>query len=121
MDRVLGPPSERLLQLLPVEVQVDRVRREAPVGPGGQAVAERLHEADLLPLEPELDARAGERVGPWALPLHPGLADEHGQSGGLIELHRVAARREIAPVDGDRKSTRLNSSHSQISYAVFCL
>src|SRR2546430_6006479 len=25
------------------------------------------------------------------------------------------------PPDGDRKSTRLNSSHSQISYAVFCL
>src|SRR5688572_33420858 len=26
------------------------------------------------------------------------------------------------PIDyGDRKSTRLNSSHSQISYAVFCL
>src|SRR2546427_9626844 len=34
---------------------------------------------------------------------------------------------EIVPTDGrvyfegDRKSTRLNSSHSQISYAVFCL
>src|SRR2546430_11168231 len=28
--------------------------------------------------------------------------------------------RQAAP-DGDRKSTRLNSSHSQISYAVFCL
>src|SRR5205085_10424087 len=26
-----------------------------------------------------------------------------------------------APDSGDRKSTRLNSSHSQISYAVFCL
>src|SRR2546427_8495815 len=25
------------------------------------------------------------------------------------------------PVKADRKSTRLNSSHSQISYAVFCL
>src|SRR2546430_10279202 len=25
------------------------------------------------------------------------------------------------PFDRDRKSTRLNSSHSQISYAVFCL
>src|SRR3712207_8948964 len=24
-------------------------------------------------------------------------------------------------VDGDRKSTRLNSSHANISYAVFCL
>src|SRR2546430_10119144 len=27
----------------------------------------------------------------------------------------------ISVVIGDRKSTRLNSSHSQISYAVFCL
>src|SRR3712207_7344090 len=25
------------------------------------------------------------------------------------------------PTDGDRKSTRLNSSHANISYAVFCL
>src|SRR2546427_6441523 len=29
--------------------------------------------------------------------------------------------KERLPADGDRKSTRLNSSHSQISYAVFCL
>src|SRR2546427_5147318 len=29
--------------------------------------------------------------------------------------------REITRAHGDRKSTRLNSSHSQISYAVFCL
>src|SRR5688572_31860665 len=28
---------------------------------------------------------------------------------------------ESPPVHVDRKSTRLNSSHSQISYAVFCL
>src|SRR5256886_12489758 len=27
----------------------------------------------------------------------------------------------IGPNGSDRKSTRLNSSHSQISYAVFCL
>src|SRR2546430_10986598 len=32
-------------------------------------------------------------------------------------LHWWAHRRPLA----DRKSTRLNSSHSQISYAVFCL
>src|SRR5688572_32164288 len=30
-------------------------------------------------------------------------------------------RRGRAGCGGDRKSTRLNSSHSQISYAVFCL
>src|SRR2546427_5195839 len=28
---------------------------------------------------------------------------------------------ETEPGEQDRKSTRLNSSHSQISYAVFCL
>src|SRR2546427_4947319 len=33
-------------------------------------------------------------------------------------IQRIA---EIAIRQGDRKSTRLNSSHSQISYAVFCL
>src|SRR2546430_13512776 len=34
----------------------------------------------------------------------------------------VASRRERAgEMRRDRKSTRLNSSHSQISYAVFCL
>src|SRR2546427_4981488 len=27
----------------------------------------------------------------------------------------------VRPLKEDRKSTRLNSSHSQISYAVFCL
>src|SRR5256886_2785425 len=32
---------------------------------------------------------------------------------------RRSSRRKRRPVD--RKSTRLNSSHSQISYAVFCL
>src|SRR2546427_7046934 len=31
------------------------------------------------------------------------------------------ARLYYSPVERDRKSTRLNSSHSQISYAVFCL
>src|SRR2546430_5806408 len=30
-------------------------------------------------------------------------------------------KRHWATLTGDRKSTRLNSSHRQISYAVFCL
>src|SRR2546430_12296587 len=48
------------------------------------------------------------------------LGDEHVE-------HRVLERaRQMRPVTVqdavlDRKSTRLNSSHSQISYAVFCL
>src|SRR3712207_7974007 len=38
--------------------------------------------------------------------------------------HAVTRResgRDLAPGPGDRKSTRLNSSHANISYAVFCL
>src|SRR2546427_2715330 len=35
------------------------------------------------------------------------------------ELLRIPAQRQL--YQPDRKSTRLNSSHSQISYAVFCL
>src|SRR2546430_4855131 len=34
---------------------------------------------------------------------------------------RVSAVHHAVIVGQDRKSTRLNSSHSQISYAVFCL
>src|SRR3712207_9358362 len=34
---------------------------------------------------------------------------------------RQRGRRAGRPVRGDRKSTRLNSSHANISYAVFCL
>src|SRR2546430_9660927 len=38
---------------------------------------------------------------------------------GLREL--LNAELQQRAYEGDRKSTRLNSSHSQISYAVFCL
>src|SRR2546426_9158789 len=41
--------------------------------------------------------------------LHPGS----GEVGQPVDLH--------GQVMGDRKSTRLNSSHLVISYAVFCL
>src|SRR5688572_32306060 len=37
------------------------------------------------------------------------------------QKHQVQHQRLNNPSMQDRKSTRLNSSHSQISYAVFCL
>src|SRR3712207_8110021 len=46
---------------------------------------------------------------------------------GLETLPDVAAEQHpavrpyLVADDGDRKSTRLNSSHANISYAVFCL
>src|SRR2546427_9402966 len=41
-------------------------------------------------------------------------------TAGVLEPGAHHGEGEPAP-DRDRKSTRLNSSHSQISYAVFCL
>src|SRR5688572_32495793 len=46
-----------------------------------------------------------------------GLTAPHGAPSA--HCHRQIPAPQWA--DGDRKSTRLNSSHSQISYAVFCL
>src|SRR3712207_8410266 len=51
----------------------------------------------------------------------------HERSGGpddpdLLAVRLARAAAAVLPVDGvDRKSTRLNSSHANISYAVFCL
>src|SRR2546430_12138206 len=54
-----------------------------------------------------------------ALPIYLGAVPAHAARQGVRrEPPSVAVLRGSAE---DRKSTRLNSSHSQISYAVFCL
>src|SRR2546430_5230852 len=50
---------------------------------------------------------------------HQARAALIGASEGDPRSKQRATREQCAEVD--RKSTRLNSSHSQISYAVFCL
>src|SRR5256886_5176242 len=44
-----------------------------------------------------------------------------GLCGLMLMIGVSACRKDPLEVIKDRKSTRLNSSHSQISYAVFCL
>src|SRR2546422_3482985 len=44
-----------------------------------------------------------------------------GSESSLGRRDRPAAPPPARPRAGDRKSTRLNSSHGYISYAVFCL
>src|SRR5438270_8358325 len=49
--------------------------------------------------------------------------EDHGAGKLLqrIQQHKFTGTVVFVSHDRDRKSTRLNSSHSQISYAVFCL
>src|SRR5438270_9665991 len=61
-----------------------------------------------------LVAAAVEQQGGQAVDHHPRRRHRDHQ-----QACRMARPGE--PADRDRKSTRLNSSHSQISYAVFCL
>src|SRR2546430_3933317 len=46
-----------------------------------------------------------------------GEGQDRTGAGSSSLCHRAARQQRVR----DRKSTRLNSSHSQISYAVFCL
>src|SRR2546428_5044413 len=58
----------------------------------------------------------------YTLSLHDALPiflTHNETSTGLTNPLRELAR--VGRDAGDRKSTRLNSSHDQISYAVFCL
>ena len=55
-------PRECLLQLAIGDVEIDRVRRERPVGARGPAVAQGFDFTDIALREAKLDARADERV-----------------------------------------------------------
>src|SRR2546430_11824929 len=69
---------------------------------------------DALPIS--LRHRGRRRAG------SPAQQPIHRASDILFPCLPDNASHQFAPlIEKDRKSTRLNSSHSQISYAVFCL
>src|SRR5688572_30373667 len=117
----------------------DGYRIEREVGRGGMATVwlaeDRKHARHVAVkvLLPELGASIGtERFlreiqliarlqHPHILPLY-----DSGDTGGLLYfvmpyVEGESLRDRLTREHADRKSTRLNSSHSQISYAVFCL
>src|SRR2546427_8611898 len=90
--------------------------------------------ADRRPATGDRAARRGgrgvrrrPRVEPARLRLSPpaprrrGREDSRGPGGPGVHRGGAGGRPRGGARRGDRKSTRLNSSHSQISYAVFCL
>src|SRR5690625_4997653 len=95
---------------------------------GGQSPGEAGSEVAAVTLEALIDPGLIERFqGGLGGREHDRVAvvgaGVHDSGGGRIQqLGRARDRRERIPAgDGDRKSTRPNSSHVAIAYAVFCL
>src|SRR3712207_7453613 len=83
-----------------------RSRAHEDVGVAADILGQRLQrEVDAVLQRPQQEARA---PGVVERREDPALAGEGGDAGHVLHLE-------------DRKSTRLNSSHANISYAVFCL
>src|SRR3712207_8740472 len=80
-----------------------------------------LHDALPICPRPHGRARDGGRQADGLGVLEVGV--DGGDDDARLDRDQVDAdERDADPrVDEDRKSTRLNSSHANISYAVFCL
>src|SRR5207247_4810954 len=104
---------------------------------GPRALQNPLHVGPQLRLPPIV---AGRLLGTRRLACARGLEQRLGSRGvesGVVTrweaivppgprltrilLHERPRHRMVSRGDEDRKSTRLNSSHEWISYAVFCL
>src|SRR3712207_7241469 len=79
---------------------------------------EKVHDRDQ---DEAGDERAGGEHRRPMRRAHPRrLAHRPEAAGGELEI-LAAEEIGVRGEEGDRKSTRLNSSHANISYAVFCL
>src|SRR5688572_7727723 len=94
------------------------------------ALARGALAAESVPVRPVLDKYCLDchdaDAAKGGLNLEPLVADDVARDPGTWEKVVRRMRGHQMPPAGkkrpeDRKSTRLNSSHSQISYAVFCL
>src|SRR6266496_1844802 len=122
IDRALGRTRERARQLAAFRACLVTYSPLITINVSSR----RARAADEQP-------RAGDRRGDGPLArlrgvaraearrprLHPGARRQPG--GHQHAEPRVARARRLPPLRRDRKSTRLNSSHVEISYAVFCL
>src|SRR5690625_3418572 len=87
-----------------------------------------LAEARSLLADKEMDTDAEENDDIDKTDMAQSFSPDQGDTVGLLNIPRLEAELPIIEgthedelKHGDRKSTRLNSSHVAISYAVFCL
>src|SRR5207249_11120913 len=77
--------------------------------------------ARFIALEPTLRSEAQEVIAAGDLALYAGRWTLRGMDPNGHPVVMSGESSDILRQQRDRKSTRLNSSHVSISYAVFCL
>src|SRR2546427_9494516 len=103
-----SPPPPPSLPLATVRLDV-----------GEQRLVIELPPVDLPAATPGHDTMVGLPLCHVLVPVSASLHSARVE--GVDETGRVLPPDVLHHFNLDRKSTRLNSSHSQISYAVFCL
>src|SRR5256886_13385999 len=88
-----------------------------PAGPGGKRVSTSAANVYMIWKFSKNQPAAKEFLAHFLDAGPDGMV----QSRGYNMPYLLGQAKKPMPIIGDRKSTRLNSSHSQISYAVFCL
>src|SRR2546422_5191434 len=99
------------------EVKAEQQAAAPHGGSGGE------RRTDAVPGLRQIPDRFRERV--LAVQRQPGAAEHERVAADPerepVNVALVTGRRRVRLLGQDRKSTRLNSSHGYISYAVFCL
>src|SRR3712207_7810330 len=105
--------------------------RRIGAGFSSQALTPSLYSVIVEGLANPLGKAGGRRVGkvPLYMDVHrnvegltaDAVADAHKKDLEVQDEYGVKYHRYWYNEETDRKSTRLNSSHANISYAVFCL
>src|SRR5256886_12256206 len=127
-----GPEPQERLVVLRQAVAVELHAEPRSVRHGDRAVAvlqlaaldHVVEEVVVVGIRGEREVRDHGAQVQHGRQLDPQLARgvyRHAELEGFADARRLDAGPDPAPERRDRKSTRLNSSHSQISYAVFCL
>src|SRR5436190_5338010 len=97
------------------------MERETGFEPATPTLARSCSTTELFPRHSATWYHGSVRVSPQGLGRVLGRHRVDEEPAAPLESRHARELRDSSGAAGDRKSTRLNSSHTVISYAVFCL
>src|SRR5476649_206881 len=124
------PPKKKLSAIIKLQIKAGLATPAPPVGPAlGQ------HGVNIMEFCKQYNAATESQRGD-IVPVEISVYEDRSftfvtktppaarlilKAAGIEKGSAVPHKTKVASLSKDRKSTRLNSSHTVISYAVFCL